>query len=59
MEAYLASRQVMDILRSYALLVEPLSLGETSVDVTAGNADCTFAVDTQWQSRHCFTAITK
>lgn len=46
MEAYReASRQVMEILRRYTPLVEPLSLNEAYLDVTATTADGTLAVD--------------
>ena len=46
MEAYReASRQVMGILRSYTPLVEPLSLDEVFLDVTAATAGGTLAVE--------------
>ncbi|XTI72574.1 DNA polymerase IV [Acidithiobacillus sp. AC3] len=46
MEAYReASRQVMGILRSYTALVEPLSLDEAFLDVTAATAGGTLAVE--------------
>ena len=46
MDAYReASRQVMTILRSYTPRVEPLSLDEAFLDVTAATADGTLAVE--------------
>ena len=46
MDAYReASRQVMRILRSYTALVEPLSLDEAFLDVTAATASGTLAVE--------------
>ena len=46
MDAYReASRQVMRILRSYTALVEPLSLDEAFLDVTAATAGGTLAVE--------------
>ncbi|MDD3761438.1 MAG: DNA polymerase IV [Acidithiobacillus sp.] len=46
MDAYReASRQVMTILRSYTSLVEPLSLDEAFLDVTATTADGALAVE--------------
>jgi DNA polymerase-4 len=54
MEAYRkASRQVMDILQRYTPLVEPLSLDEAFLDVTAATADGVLAVQIAREIRSC------
>ncbi|MDX5935727.1 DNA polymerase IV [Acidithiobacillus thiooxidans] len=54
MEAYRkASRQVMNILRRYTPLVEPLSLDEAFLDVTVATADGILAVQIAREIRWC------